>query len=86
MVNNNLKLFKVWGGVGGGGGGMGRNKNLLAPMGVLAPGSAQTCPSAHTPIDTSRIFVGTVVFKVTFKHTPEPPGVIPKVLELIDNF
>ena len=28
----------------------------IAPMGVLAPGSAHTRPSAQPPIDTSRIF------------------------------
>ena len=31
-------------------------KFLLAPMGVLAPGSAHGRPSAQPPIDTSGIF------------------------------
>jgi hypothetical protein len=29
---------------------------LLAPMGVLAPGSAHARPSARPPMDTTRIF------------------------------
>ena len=44
----------------------------LAPMGVLAPGSAHARPSALPPIDTSRKLSGTRVCRVTFKHLPQP--------------
>jgi hypothetical protein len=41
--------------------------NPLAPMGVLARGSAHARPSTRPPIDTH-------VCRVTFKHLPEPLG------------
>ena len=44
----------------------------LAPMGVLAPGSAHARPSARPPIDTSGNFSGTRVCRVTFKISPNP--------------
>ena len=34
-----------------------KTKNTLAPMGVLAPGSAHARPSARPPIDTSGNFL-----------------------------
>ena len=39
------------------------NINIVAPMGVLAPGSAHAWPSAQPPIDVSG---------VTIKHLPQP--------------
>jgi hypothetical protein len=33
------------------------NQFLLAPLGVLAPGSVHARPSAHPPIDTRGIFL-----------------------------
>ena len=42
----------------------------LAPMGVLASGSAHSRPSARPPIDVSGKFSAAHVCRVTFKHLP----------------
>jgi hypothetical protein len=41
-------------------------------MGVLAQGSAHAQPSARPPIDTSKNLFVASVYKVAFKHLPQP--------------
>ena len=53
----------------------------LAPMGVLAPGSAHARPSAQPPINTSRNFSAHLSAKLPSNISPNPSEVISKVSE-----
>ena len=53
----------------------------LAPMGVLAPGSAHVRPSARPPIDTSGNFPAHVSAESPSNISPNPSEVISEVLE-----
>ena len=54
-------------------------KFTLAPMGVLAPGSAHARPSAQPPIDTSGNFPAHVSAESPSNISPNPSEVISKV-------
>ena len=56
-------------------------KFSLTPMGVLAPGSAHTRPSAQPPIDMSRNFPAHVSAKSPSNISPNPSEVISEVSE-----
>ena len=58
---------------------------LLAPMGVLAPGSAHARPSAQPPIDMSGNFQAPVSAELTSNISPNPSEVISKVSGLSDK-
>ena len=58
----------------------------LAPMGVLAPGSAHTGPSAQPPIGTSGIFPAHVSAESPLNISPNPSEVISQVSEVYDDF
>ena len=58
----------------------------LAPMGVLAPGSAHARPSARPPIDVSGNFPAHVSAESPSNISPNPSEVISKVSEPQDNF
>ena len=53
----------------------------LAPMGVLAPGSAHVRPSAQPPIVTSGNFPARVSAELPSNISPNPSEVISEVLE-----
>ena len=53
----------------------------LAPMGVLAPGSAQARPSARPPIDTSGNFPAQMSAESPSNISPNPSEVISEVSE-----
>ena len=53
----------------------------LAPMGVLAPGSAQVRPSARLPIDTSGNFPAHMSAESPSNISPNPSEVISEVSE-----
>ena len=63
-----------------------KRKFPLAPMGVLAPGSAQARPSAWPPIDTSGNFPAHVSAESPSNISPNPSEVISEVSEPYDNF
>ena len=58
----------------------------LAPMGVLAPGSAHVRPSARPPIDTSGNFTAPMSEESPSNISPNPSEVISDVSEPYDNF
>ena len=58
----------------------------LAPMGVLALGSAHARPSARPPINTSRNFPAHMSAESPSNITPNPSEVISEVSEPYDNF
>ena len=58
----------------------------LAPMGVLAPGSAHAGPSAQPPIGTSGIFPAHVSAESPLNISPNPSEVISEVSEVYDDF
>ena len=58
----------------------------LAPMGVLAPGSAQARPSARPPIDTSGNFPAHVSAESPSNISPNPLEVYPKFRNPRTNF
>ena len=58
---------------------------LLAAMGVLAPGSAHTRPSAGSPIDMSENFAADVSAKSPYKISSNHLEVISKVSEPWNN-
>jgi hypothetical protein len=62
------------------------NKNPLAPMGVLAPGSEHARPSARAPIDTSGNSPADMSTESPSNISPNLSKVISKVLEPEDNF
>ena len=53
----------------------------LAPMGVLAPGSAHARPSARPPIDISEKFPANVSAESPWNISPNPSEVISEVSE-----
>ena len=57
------------------------NKYPLAPMGVLAPGSAHAIPSAQPPIDTSGKFPAHMSAESSSNISPNPFEVISEVSE-----
>jgi hypothetical protein len=63
-----------------------RNKFPLAPMGVLAPGSAHARPSARPPIDTSGNFSAHVSAESPSNISPIPSKVISDVSDPYNNF
>ena len=58
---------------------------MLAPMGVLAPGSAHAGPSAQPPIGTSINFPARVSAESPSNISPNPSEVISEVSELYDK-
>ena len=63
-----------------------RTKIPLAPMGVLAPGSARARPSARPPINTSGNFPAHVSAESTSNISPIPSKVVSDVSDPYDNF
>ena len=59
---------------------------LLAPMGVLAPVSAQVGHSAQPPIGTSGNFPARVSAESPSNISPNPSEVISEVSEVYDDF
>ena len=58
----------------------------IAPLGVLAPGSAHPRPSAQPPIDTNGIFLAHMSAESLSNISPNPSEVIYEVSEALVNF